>query len=77
MPGLDLGSGQKTYIGVRLLIPHRKDEARTHFLSVKPRGDRNSTEYGAVAELERLDKREGTRASQSASHGRPGLPSSH
>ncbi|MGB2694653.1 MAG: tetratricopeptide repeat protein, partial [Dehalococcoidia bacterium] len=58
-------NGQRTeahaYIGVRLLLAGRNDEAREHFLWVKTRGDRNYTEYGlAVAELERFDQGQGT-----------------
>lgn len=58
-------NGQRTeahaYIGVRLLLAGRKDEARKHLVWVKTQGDRNYTEYGlALAELERLDAGQGT-----------------
>ena len=55
-------NGQRTeahaYIGVRLLLAGRTDDARKHFVWVKERGDRNYTEYElAIAELKRLDRR--------------------
>lgn len=55
-------NGQRTeahaYIGVRLLLAGRIEDARKHFVWVKTRGDRNYTEYDlALAELERLDTR--------------------
>ena len=54
-------NGQRTeahaYIGVKLLLLGRHEEARKHFTWVKERGDRNYTEYElAVAELKRLDR---------------------
>jgi tetratricopeptide (TPR) repeat protein len=58
-------NGQRTeahaYIGLRLLLADRKDQARQHFLWVKTQGDRHYTEYRlALAELERLDADQGT-----------------
>jgi hypothetical protein len=64
----------RTYIGIRLLLAGRTDDAKTHFLWVKTRGERTYTEYDlAIAELERLEDGTPGRSPETAFHGLAGI----